>query len=108
MSNQITITLSQTRRNAILGKVITLLMIGFVCGYFFGVDQEAEYEKGLGLTLEQYVAEFEAYKSELTEKPPSRWEVMLAFNTGIFVVIGIYELVARLVGGIVGTVLKYF
>ena len=108
MSNQITITLSQTRRNAILGKVITLLMIGFVCGYFFGVDQEAEYEKGVLLTLEEYVAEFEAYKSELIEEPMSHWEGMLIFSLCTFVFFGIYELVARLVGGFVGIVLKYF
>ena len=108
MSNQITITLSQTRRNVILGKVITLLMIGFVCGYFFGVDQEAEYEKGILLTLEEYVAEFEAYKSELIEEPMSHWEGMLIFSFCTFVFFGIYELVSRLVGGFVGIVLKYF
>ena len=108
MTNQITISLSQTRRNAILGKVITLLTIGFVCGHFFSVEQEAQYDKGLLLTLEEYATELEAYNSELIEEPMSRWEGILTFTLCIFVFFGLYELVARLVGGIVGMVLKYF
>tara|TARA_Y100001934_G_scaffold131690_1_gene159702 strand:- start:109 stop:435 length:327 start_codon:yes stop_codon:yes gene_type:complete len=106
MTNQITITLSQTRRNAILGKVLTLLMIGFVSGYCLTAEKETQDEDGLLLTLEEYVAEFKAYNSELIDEPMSRWENMLTFSLCIFVFFGLYELVARLVGAILGMVLK--
>lgn len=106
MSELETITLSRSKRDVFVGKVILILVVGCVAGYFFGLDKAADLAEAQQLTLEEYTGLFEHYKADLSKGPDSAAAGIVMMVTVAFLFAAVYELLGRLFGAVVGRVIS--
>lgn len=104
MSEDITITISKSNNNTVIGKVIVLILLSCFTGYLFTLSKATDFDEGQKLTLEQYTAEFEHHKAKLTKKPKPLWVGIAIFGIFSFFTFGLYELLGGFLGMIVGKV----
>ena len=103
MAEQTMANIQRKARNVVIGKIILLLILGALAGYFIDASSRADYEKGKHLTREEYIKNYEAYKAELTEtKPPGVAISIAGACLMLFPVFGLYELGGKLCGAVAG------
>ncbi len=76
----------------IVARVIVALLIGIASGYGIGTSVASDAARGRALTLKEYVADFENYKSHLIGNDSPIWAVMIAAVLMVVVAFAIYEL----------------
>jgi hypothetical protein len=98
----------KSTKNVFIAKVIILLSLSFLGGYFFAKDGARKYEKGRELTQEQYLARFDEYKGALLNAKQYDNPALATFVMLIVVsfLIGSYELTALIIGFIIGKLLR--
>lgn len=93
-------------RNALIGKVLMVLLIGLAFGYAVETSSRRDYQKGLELTQEKYLEDYEEYRERLLRLEPTAPAVVAIFSViTAFFFFGLYELGGRALGAIVGKVL---
>ena len=81
--------------NVFLAKIMLLLLINALIGYFTWKDTVHKYQEGIKLTSEQYRLNFEKYKAEQTEEPGPLWFDIMVANMAIFFVFAVYEAIGH-------------
>ncbi len=102
MAQEITVRISEKTRNAMIGKVVVLLVAGVIAGYFYDQSVTINNERATQLTMEEYTAGYEDYKASLREEdwPLVGHVAVMLLVVGIF--FGVYELIGWAVGRVVG------
>ena len=80
MDERITLTISRSTRNSMIGKIVILLIAGCLLGYFMALDKAADFERGQHLTLEKYTEEFGQYRAKLSRGPMPMWGAIVVFS----------------------------
>jgi len=104
--DQAAMSISRKSRNVIIGKIIVILILGSLAGYFAEMSARADYEKGKSLTREAYLADYDKYRAELTDSEPS--PVAFAVLVSLLVMLaafGLYELAGKVLGAVIGRIL---
>jgi hypothetical protein len=52
-------------RNRAIGKFLLIVVLSILLGVWVAADSAADHAKGVGLTLEQYTAEYDMYRAGL-------------------------------------------
>ncbi|MGI8503206.1 MAG: hypothetical protein ACR2LR_19055 [Hassallia sp.] len=60
--------LGQTTISILLSKIVVLFILTGIVSYFFIEEQTQQYEKGLTLTKELYIKQYEEYRHKLLER----------------------------------------
>ncbi len=81
----------------IVARVIVALLIGIASGYGIGQSVASDAARGRALTMKEYVADFEKYKSHLIGSDTPVWAVMIAGVLMVVAAFGIYELLVLVV-----------
>ncbi|MDP6778547.1 MAG: DUF3267 domain-containing protein [Candidatus Latescibacteria bacterium] len=89
---------SLSRSSIQTGKVIFVLLLGCFLGYMMHLDKAEDQLRGEQLTLEEYVADFEAHKARLSDPPISLVPGMLIMTSLLVIAIAVYESMGRLIG----------
>lgn len=92
--NSITVTFTGTARDRAIGKLVAILLLALVAGAIFARDNARDRAEGERLTMEAYVAEFEAHKAKLKSKPASLLVGIATFALIGLVSAAVYELLA--------------
>jgi hypothetical protein len=100
----LTFNIKKSTRNVFFAKMIILLSLTLIGGYFYTQNAYQKYERGNELTKEKYLEEFDAYRGSLlsAKQYKNPW-----FSTFIMLIIvsffiGSYELAALGIGFIIG------
>jgi hypothetical protein len=98
----------KSTKNVFIAKIIILVMLSFLGGYFFAKDGARKYEKGRELTQEKYLERFDEYKGALLNAKQYDNPALATFVMFIVVsfLIGSYELTALIVGLIIGKLIR--
>ena len=99
METGVTKNINSTQRNKIKARIISVLVIGMLLGYWFHIDSIKDYEKGKELTLEQYTEGFEDYKNKLISGKHSLWAGLIAGPIVLLLLIGPYEILSFIITG---------
>ncbi len=95
MSDQIVITAPKSLVQRFLGKVILLVILGCVVGYFFAQDQRKEFEQWKKRTPAEQKVHLEQrnrdYETNLKNPLPT-WADMVVMVVAFCLVSGLYEL----------------
>lgn len=107
-NEHLSFVVKRSTKNVFIAKVIILVSLSFLAGYFFAKDGAERYEKGRELTQEQYLARFDEYKGTLLnakqfDNPPLATFVMFIL---VSFLIGSYELTALIIGFIIGKLIR--
>jgi hypothetical protein len=105
MAGSVTIKISRSIWNLIIGKSIILLIIGCFFGLLANTGQNDDLEFGSTLTIEQYTAGYESYRADLLDKN-SIWFNLLIGIGFVFFFGGIYELLGRFFGFLTGKIVE--
>ena len=89
---------------SVVGKVLTVLIIGIVLGIMMSQSQQADYEDGLQLTREQYIETFEQHKAAETKEPMPAWGAVLAMCLILGVAAVVYETLGAVLGAAAGRI----
>jgi predicted PurR-regulated permease PerM len=105
---RLTFTIKKSTRNVFFSKILILLVLTLLGGYFFARDGSQKYEKGRELTQEKYLERFDAYKGGLLSAKQYDNPLLSTFVMLIVVsfLIGSYELTALIIGFIIGKVVR--
>jgi len=105
--DSVTLIVKKSTRNIWLAKVIILLGLSFIGGYFFAMQGATNYQTGSELTEQEYLATFEEYRAELLEGESYANVPVATFTMLILVsfLIGSYEFAAVIIGFMVGKVI---
>lgn len=106
MSELETITLARSKKDVFIGKVIFLVIVGCVGGYFLGLDRAADFAEAERLTMEEHIAGFEHHRVDLAKGPSSVPAGIGTLLAAAFICSGVYELFGRLFGAVMGKVLR--
>jgi hypothetical protein len=88
----VTLRLPLRTRNRFVAKVITTCLIAVIIGVAFNKSELAEYQRGQQLTLAQYTANFEVFRTGLMEH---HWPLVgdiLLWLAALVLFFGVYEL----------------
>lgn len=92
MEEQVHLKLNRRTSNILVGKILLLLSFSLMIGYFMTKDDEEDYQAGKRLTKEAYMANYEAYKAELTGSEPTPRPVgYFIVAMLVFTFFGLYE-----------------
>ena len=99
---------SISRRNVFFAKMIILLGLTLLGGYFVAQDSSLQYERGRALTQEKYLERFDEYKGELLKAKETDNQLFSTFVMLIALsfLIGSYELTALIIGFLIGKVIR--
>jgi len=106
---KLTFTIRTSTKNRIMAKLIIFLFLTGCFNYFFSQQAAKEYEKGKELTVQEYLENFDEYKSDLIASKNYTNQPALTFFVSLIVVsflIGSYELMALIIGFIIGKLIK--
>jgi hypothetical protein len=100
----LTFNIKKSTRNIFFAKMIILLVLTLLGGYFYTQNAYQKYERGNELTKEKYLEEFDAYKGSLLSAKYYKNQLFSTFIVLITVsfFIGSYELTALGIGFIIG------
>jgi hypothetical protein len=99
-------TLPQSRASTRIGKVIVVLALSILFGWFFNESSLENYQKGRTLTLDEYIEGFEEHKAQLLYHSPL-WQDILIFFVGAGFFLCVYEFLGRGIGWVLWrTILK--
>jgi len=82
------------REHQVGARVIVAVVLGALLGYAIGISTEHDVARGKGLTMKEYVADFDHYKAKLET---SGMPMAVALISGVIMVaglFGVYELLA--------------
>lgn len=104
----VTFSIKKSSRNIFFAKIIILLSLTLLGGYFFAQNGARQYEKGRELTQEKYLERFDEYKGALLNAKQYDNPLMSTFVMFIVIsfLIGSYELTALIIGFLIGKVLR--
>lgn len=104
----LTFTIKRSSRNVYFAKMIIVLGLTLLGGYFFVKDGAQKYERGRELTQEKYLERFVEYKGALLKAKQYDNPILSTFVMLIVVsfLIGSYELTALIIGFIIGKVIR--
>ncbi len=104
----LSLVIKKSSRNVFIAKVIILLSLSLLGGYFFAQDGARKYEKGRKLTQEKYLEKFDDYKGTLLNAKQYDNPALATFVMLIVVsfLIGSYELMALIIGLIIGKLIR--
>ncbi|UKO99947.1 hypothetical protein [Nostoc sp. UHCC 0870] len=104
----VTFSIKKSSRNAFFAKMIILLTLTLLLGYFYGQDGARRYEKGRELTQEKYLEKFDEYKGALLNGKQFENPLLSTFAAFIVIsfLIGSYELTALIIGFLIGKVIR--
>lgn len=104
----LTFIIKRSSRNVFLAKMIILLCLTLLGGYFFAQDGARKYERGRELTQEKYLERFDEYKGALLNTKQCDNPIFSTFIMFIVVsfLIGSYELTALIIGFFIGKVIR--
>ena len=91
MENDLPTSSSSRTRSIFVGKIIIVLLLSCLIGYYVWKDSVYKYDAGQNLTFEQYQQDFEKYKQEQTEKPGELWLDIVIANMVFFFCFALYE-----------------
>jgi len=94
MTDDVTLHLSAKARNRATGKLIVTLVAGILLGLLYHESTVADYARAQQLTLARYTADFEVYKSRLTEHYWPLWGDVLLVLLMVLLFFGVYELLS--------------
>ncbi|MEH2121612.1 hypothetical protein [Nostoc sp.] len=105
----VTFVISKSTRNVFIAKIVILLGLTLLAGYWFARESANKYEKGRELTQEKYLERFDEYKGALLNA--KQYDDNPLFTTFIMLIvvsflIGSYELTALIIGFIIGKVIR--
>ncbi|MBK1990378.1 hypothetical protein A0J48_023115 [Sphaerospermopsis aphanizomenoides BCCUSP55] len=106
--DSVTLTLKKSNRNIFIAKVLILLGLSVLGGYFLARESARKYELGRELTREKYLEEFVEYKGALLSAKRQDNPVLatLAMLIVISFLIGSYELTALIIGFMIGKFIR--
>ena len=100
--------IKRSSRNVFLAKMITLLGLTLLGGYFFAQDGARKHERGRELTQEKYLEKFDEYKGVLLDA--KKYDDPLLSTLSMFLavsfLIGSYELTVLIIGFLIGKVIR--
>jgi hypothetical protein len=104
----VTFSIKKSSRNSFFAKMIILLILTLVGGYFFAQEGTRQYEKGRELTQEKYLERFDEYKGALLNRKQFENPLLSTITMFIFVsfLIGSYELTVLIIGFLIGKVIR--
>ena len=94
--------LPSSREHRLLGKVLVLVALTLVLGYFAGVSDAEDLERARTLTLEQYTSEFASYKEKLADDSFGMAACIGIVGFALFLLFAVYEVLGGLFGWILG------
>jgi hypothetical protein len=104
----LTFIIKRSSKNVFFAKMIILLGLTLLGGYFFTQDSARKYERGRELTQEKYLERFDEYKGALLNA--KQYDNQLLYTFVMFIVvsflIGSYELTALIIGFLIGKVIR--
>lgn len=89
----------------VAAKVILVAAIGAVSGVAYHRSSVADYERSQTITLEEYTADFDAYRAGLAEEQYPLWGTMALMIFAVLALFGAYELLAAGLGWALALVL---
>lgn len=98
---------NQLKGHRWVGKVIFVLLLSIFIAHDFYSDSLQEYVQGQGVTLEEYIEGFDAYKAKFKETPGPLWAYVLATFGFICLFIAFYELAGIGFGRIGGRIQNF-
>jgi hypothetical protein len=102
MDKDVNIKISRRSTHIMIGKIITLILFGTICGILLAKSELEEYNTGLNLTKEMYMNDFEIYKANMIGTGPMGTTAgIIVFIFMSLVFFGIYELLGRFFGWII-------
>jgi hypothetical protein len=102
MEEEINIKIKKSASTIYLGKIVMLLLFSILCGWTMSESEKEDYKTGQNLTKEQYLANYDSYKTELTsDEPISPLVGTIVFIFLSIVFFGIYELLGVVFGKMV-------
>jgi predicted PurR-regulated permease PerM len=107
---KVTFTVKSSTRSRFIAKLIITAGLVAVTTYFFTQNSAKQYEKGIALTQESYLKDFERYKQSLlrledysNNLPFSSFVCFLVITS----LVGSYELLAFIIGLTIGKIIKW-
>ena len=76
----------------IFARVVVAVLIGLAFGYALGRSTAADAARGRGLTVKEYIADFESHKKELIASGVPMVAAVIIGMVMIVAVFGVYEL----------------
>jgi hypothetical protein len=100
--------IKRSSRNVFFAKMIILVGLTLLGGYFLSQDGARKYERGRELTQEKYLERFDEYKGALLNAKQYENPLLSTFAMLIVLsfLIGSYELAALTLGFIIGKVIR--
>ncbi|MBW4532596.1 MAG: hypothetical protein KME09_01535 [Pleurocapsa minor HA4230-MV1] len=104
----VTFVISKSTRNVFFAKILILLGLTLLGGYWFARKSANDYERGCELTQEKYLERFDEYKGALLNAKQYDNPLYSTFLMLIVVsfFIGSYELTTLIIGFIIGKVIR--
>jgi uncharacterized membrane-anchored protein YhcB (DUF1043 family) len=104
----VTFVIRKSTRNVFLAKILILLGLTLLGGYWFARTGANQYEKGRELTQEKYLERFDEYKGALLNAKQYDNPLFATFIMLMFVsfFISSYELTALIIGFIIGKIIR--
>lgn len=104
-----TLTISRSARNGAIAKILILMAFALLAGHFYARDAAREYELGLERIQTGEVERTRAYEAELSAHQRNSNLVFASFIMllGLGIFFGAYELLALLVGFLIGKVIRW-
>jgi hypothetical protein len=94
--------LPSSREHRLLGKVVVLVVLTLVLGYFAGLSDAEDLERARMLTLEQYTSEFAGYKEKLANDSFGMAACIGIVGMALFLLFAVYEVFGGLFGWLLG------
>jgi hypothetical protein len=99
---EINIKINRKASNVYIGKILLLFLFSALFAFLVSSSEEEDNVKGRQLTKEEYMANYENYKADLTDEP-----ISVVFGTIVFMLaftffFGLYELLGIAFGRVVG------
>jgi hypothetical protein len=88
-----------------LGKAVCLSAFGGVAGYYYHISVLADNARAASLTLQEYSADFEKYKSSLSLNEWPLWLNIALVLITVWGIFAIYEALGWACGRVVGRLL---
>jgi uncharacterized membrane protein len=84
-------------KNNLIGKLIAILIISLLFGYFMTKNFEKEYERGKNLTKAAYLQNYDHYKGQLMERSRNLAGNIIGVYILCLLFFGAYELFSKVV-----------
>lgn len=104
MNDDVTVTFSTKARNVLIVKIVLLVVISCLIGYYLTTDMSSKYRHSEEMTNAQYQKEFETYKAKQNQEPLSLGAGIIVSNIMIFFCFGLYETIGYGVGSLISKI----